>query len=233
LIWWVGTNGKVIGEGDSVMKLNLGSMRFTLKVFGIGLAFWAGLATTALGQPGQTITRVEEYWEMDVVFAKDDLGAPQIGTLMSPDASSAAYFTFDINCTTSPEPDDGGLQVNAWVGDDAYDYKNPPTDQTLERSREIISWTQVIEMQDDMLVFSIKDFRSRSLGDFANDEQLRVSMPSSLADLSNYSYQHSANESGVPYALNRVNSMTLRSVRMYSGESQVSQVEVNADALND
>lgn len=215
------------------MKLNLGSMRLMLNVFGVGLALWVGLATTALGQPGQTVTRVEEDWEMDVVFAKDDLGAPQIVTLMSPDASGALYFTFDINCTTSPEPDDGGLQVNAWIGDESYDYKNPPTDQTLERSQETISWTQVIEIQDDMLVFSIKDFRSRSLGNFINDQQLRVSAPSSMTDLSSYSYQHSANKSGVPYALNRVNSMVLKSVRSYSGSSEMSADEVNADALND
>jgi hypothetical protein len=178
------------------------------------------------------VTRIEEDWEMDVVFARDDLGAPQISTLMSPDASTAEYFTFEINCATSPEPEDGGLQVNAWVGDESYDFKNPPTDRSLERMHEVISWTQVIEVQDNTITFSIKDFRSRSLGNYQNEPLLQVSMPSSLSDLGAYSAQHSLNKSGVPYALNRVNVMMLKSVRSYSGETQVSATELNASPLS-
>lgn len=213
------------------MTLHLVSVRLFAKTVSGAVALWVGLAATGWAQPGQPITRVEEDWEMDVVFAKDDLGAPQVVTLMSPDASRGRYFTFDINFTSLPEPDDGGLQVNAWVGDESYDYQNPPTDNALDRSREVITWTQVIELQDEQLVFSIKNFRSRSLGNFLNDEQLRVSVPTSLADLSSYSYAHSVDESGVPYALNRVNAMTLSRVRTFSGESQVSESQVNANAL--
>jgi hypothetical protein len=191
-----------------------------------------GIAASAAAQSASSVTRIEEDWEMDVVFAKDDLGAPQIATLMSPDSSNSAYFTFEINCTTLPEPQDGGLQVHAWVGDESYDFKNPPTDNTLDRSREIITWTQVMELQDGMLVFSIKNFRSRSLGNYLDDSLLEVAMPSSMENLSSYQVEHSVDEAGVPYAMNRVNSMVLRSVRYYNGGSQIGSSDVGADALD-
>jgi hypothetical protein len=214
--------------------MNLDSA-FSRRKLIVVLGMWAllmGIAATAAAQSASPVTRIEEDWEMDVVFAKDELGAPQIVTLMSPDSSTSSYFTFEINSTTLPEPEDGGLQVHAWVGDESYDSKTPPTDDTLDRSREIITWTQVMEVQDGMLVFSVENFRSRSLGDFQNDSQLEVSMPTSMEDLSTYHYEHSVDEAGVPYAMNRVNSMTLRRVRLYSGGSELSSSQVDADALS-
>jgi hypothetical protein len=199
----------------------------------MGLAMILTLAAAVAAQSSSPVTRVEEDWEMDVMFAKDDLGAPQVVTMMTPDGSSAGnYFSFEINHSTLPEPENGGMQVQAWSGDESYEYKNPPTDRTLERKRELIRWTQVVEIQDGWVTFSIKELSSQSLGQFVNEPLLRVSMPTSLADLSAYSPSRSVNDACVPYALNRVYSMTLKSVRYYDGVTLQSENQVNNNVLS-
>ncbi len=199
----------------------------------LGLASILTFATAVAAQSASPITRVEEDWEMDVMFAKDDLGAPQVVTMMTPDSSAeAAYFGFEINHSTLPEPDNGGMQVQAWVNDTWFEYKNPPTDRTLERKREIIRWTQVIEVGDGWATFSIKEISSQSLGNFVNDPLLRVSMPTSLTDLSAYNPSRSVSDACVPYALNRVYSMTLKNVRYYDGSSLQSENQLNANVVS-
>lgn len=184
-------------------------------------------------QSAGPVTRIEEDWQMYVMFAKDELGAPQVVTLMKPDASAdSSYFSFEINHSTMPEPDNGGLQVQAWSNDESYDYKNPPTDRSLERKTETVRWTQVMEIQDGWVTFYIKEISSQSLGHFLNDPLLRVSMPTSLVDLSAYSPSRSADDACVPYASNRVYTMYLNSVRYYEGATLQAENALNLNVLN-
>lgn len=200
----------------------------------IALATGLVFVVSAAGQPSNsTVTRIEEDWEMDVVFAKDDLGAPQMFTLMSPDNNNGEYFTFEVNFASSPEPENGGLQVHAYVGENSYDFKNPPTDRSLERVHEVIRWTQVMKLENDSLVFSIEDFRSRSLGNFNDDSMLEVALPSGLTDLSSYSHSYSADQAGIPYARNRVNSMMLKRVRYYDGNTLVNENAVDVEIVHE
>ncbi len=198
----------------------------------VGTVCFVCSAGDVAAQQASSVTRVEEDWEMEVISASDDLTAPQIVMEMSPDNSqSGNYFTFEINHSTLPEFSNGGIQVHTWINDESHDFQNSPTSRTLERVRETIRWTQVLEVQDGSVDFSVRRFASTSIGHFQNDPLLTVSMPTSQGDLSSYSPQNSVDKTTVPYAQNRVRALWLKSVRFYSGSSELENRVVNIDVL--
>ncbi len=198
----------------------------------VGAVCFVCSAGALAAQQASSVTRVEEDWEMEVISASDDLTAPQIVMEMSPDNSqSGNYFTFEINHSTLPEFSNGGLQVHSWINDESHDFQNSPTDRTLERVRETIRWTHVLEVQDGSVEFSVGPFASTSIGNFQNEPLLSASMPTSQSDLSSYSPQHSVDKTTVPYAQNRVRALRLKSVRFYSGSSELENRVVNIDVL--
>jgi hypothetical protein len=60
---------------------------------------------------------------------------------------------------------------------------------------------------------------------------LAVTMPYQATELSSYNPQHSLDKSSVPYAKNRVATMTLKRVRYYSGSTKLREDVLNYNVL--
>jgi len=84
------------------------------KLFVIASTFILGSQTTLLAQ---SITMVEEDWELDLNTPNSSKSSPQLTCAMSPlgDCNSL-YATFDIN-KRSIDAKGGGLQVEIWYAD--------------------------------------------------------------------------------------------------------------------
>jgi hypothetical protein len=118
------------------------------------------------------------------------------------------HFLFTLNHVTLPEYQPGGMQVQAWDGDNLSVEKAGSASGALQSTSETVHWTQKMSLQDGTLTFQVVDGQSETWSSFGGDD-LTVSVPSSLGALNSYKPSVSLGESQVGYAENRVTSLTL------------------------
>jgi hypothetical protein len=187
----------------------------------LGMAIFATLAGVAWGQTS-TITRIEEDWEMVIGVPSENSDAPQVICLISPSANAdGLHATFVLNHHDVPSFAAGGLQLQVWNGDSLLVGKRSPTQAVLASPGETIQWTQALSVSQDGLVFEVIHGRSTTWGNFGDDGTLKAVIQSQLTNLSGYTPENSAKESGVSYAPNRVQSLVLKRVRIYTAQGQV------------
>lgn len=162
-----------------------------------------------------TIVRIEEDWELALNEPESELIAPQFYTVMAPQAScERAFFQVTWNFREMPDFQPGGLQVQAWSGED-YEGLHNVAENSLARRAENIRWTQAMVTNGDMVGFAITNGESSSWGSFGGDS-VGVLQTSPVIDLNNYDPDFSATKSYVTYGANRVNSLRMREVRWYT-----------------
>jgi hypothetical protein len=163
------------------------------------------------------VTRIEEDWELVIAAPSPNSDAPQITCTVSPlrDVDSF-HATFIVNNHDVPTFAAGGLQMQAWNGKTLLASKRAPNQAVLATPGETIRWTQVMRLTDDGLQFQVVNGSSTTWGNFGNDWTLQTTVDAGLANLNGYSPDISAQQSGVSYAGNRVQSLTLKRVRAYS-----------------
>ncbi len=178
-----------------------------------------GISQANAGVPGAT--RVEEDWE--VVVATPDLVAagPQITTTMSPQGDNTESFvSFNLNYRDNPFMV-GGLQVQFWLGGTQNTTSNSQRTQQLATLNEKITWTQQMSLSNGTLTYNINNGSSTTWGTFGQGGNLRLNVPSSLTDLSQYDPSITVKFSGVSYQSNLVTSMTLKQIRYYVNNTLV------------
>jgi len=85
----------------------------------------------------------------------------------------------------------------------------------MNRENERITWKTSMSLSDGRLSFEVLDGTSDTWGAFGgNAGRLRATQLTNLADLNGYDPDVSISNSGVGYASNRVQSMTLKRVRV-------------------
>ena len=189
------------------------------------------LATTALifnyvATPA--VTSVEEDWELVVAQPDTTQSAPQVTTVMTPFSDvQDLYCLFALNHRVSPSYQPGGMEVQMWYQGRQLGWTGLEQ-QLLRNSNETVSWTQRLEIRQAgdggdgiRLRFKVFNGHSQSWGDFGAQDTLRLTIPTSLADLSTYSSQTSVKYSGVTFASNRVQSLTLKAVRGYANSGEL------------
>jgi hypothetical protein len=164
--------------------------------------------------------QIEEDWQV-VIGTPDPVGAgPQISTYMSPVADgSTPFFVFDMNYCDNPSFSPGGLQVQAWSGDNLLRSAAKGTAQ-CSTANETITWTQRMTVSSGTISFAINSGESTTWKKFGQGKQLDLgtsSFTTSLTSLSTYSPATSVANSGVGWEANRVTSMKLLEVRYYAG----------------
>jgi hypothetical protein len=161
--------------------------------------------------------QVEEDWQL-VVATPDIVGVgPQITTSMSPVRDDSAPFAaFDLNYREYPTFQNGGMQIQVWSGDKVLDTSSNGSDQ-FATAGETVTWSQRLSIdQSGTVSYKVFNGQSTTWGSFGNDEeQLKVSYSTSLADLSGYSPDASAANSGASWESNLVTKLTLVQVRYY------------------
>ena len=159
------------------------SLVFLILIF----AAWS----SAIAEEGASnIVRVEEDWSLNVSSPEQGTVAPQLTTVISPQAdTNSLYAVFAINHRALPDFSGGGLQLQLWRNDTAESYTNFHNDAMLNyrEAQETVSWTQAVKSNDGVLTFEILNGSSQTWGQFGGGDDLRISVPTSLTDLNGYS----------------------------------------------
>ena len=186
------------------------------------LALLVTMATAASAQQ-PSIVRVEEDWELVVSDPNSYSDAPQVTCAISPvDNVNAVFANFEINHRTLPDFVPGGLQLQAWYGAHPITYRSSPSETSLSQDGETITWTQAMAISDGQLTFQVANGNSTAWGSFGGQDGLTITLYTLLPNLNGYRPETSVANSGIGYAGNRVQSLTLKQIRrFYSTGEQV------------
>ncbi|NUQ61325.1 MAG: hypothetical protein HUU20_02485 [Pirellulales bacterium] len=169
-----------------------------------------------------TIVRVEEDWELIVAAPDHYTDAPQVTCVISPTGTvDSIHAAFDLNHQSQPQFVSGGLQLQLWNGEMPLSYHDYPNPAMLTQNGETVSWTQRMEVSGGLLRFEIVNGSSSAWGSFGGQGYLKAGIPTALQDLSGYRPGVSVAQSGVGYAGNRVQSLTLKAVRVYTSAGEM------------
>lgn len=182
------------------------------------LVAWAEIATA---QSPPTIVRVEEDWELVVGEPDPGSDAPQVTSVISPlGGVQSVHATFEVNQQSLPTFTPGGLQLQVWDNEVSLSDRGFPNSTVFAQSGETIRWTQSMELNDGSLSFEIINGTSTTWGNFGGQGYLKASIPTTLISLDAYDPAVSAENSGVNYAANRVQSLVLKRVRVYTSTGE-------------
>lgn len=159
-----------------------------------------------------TVVRVEEDWVLEVTEPAPNTSSPQIGTQLTPDGSDGVNFAqFRINFQETPEFVEGGMQIQLWEG------AINTTERTAEHMKlsyanETLTWTQVMNVANERLEFSVASGVSTSFGDFGGNS-FKIRSVTGFENLDGYDPSKSVEDSGITLGANRVQSLRLVQVR--------------------
>lgn len=186
------------------------------------------LASRADAQDDPTVVRVEEDWELVVKTPDQNSAGPQVVCTISPfNHLLGIHAAVELNHQSLPDFAAGGIQLQAWNGEDSIASNKFPNASVLSHDEETVSWTQTMRLEDDKLIFEVTDGTSQSWGDFGGQGFLKWWIASNLASLDGYSTQVSATNSGVSYGANLVQYLEIKQVRLFMSDGTI--VVNNAD----
>ncbi|MEO2015769.1 MAG: hypothetical protein ABGZ53_15515 [Fuerstiella sp.] len=194
-------------------------IRFT-RLFCLALlTFSIGSIAAAVDLPaGTTNTRVEEDWVAYIRNPDDSVGAPQIANVISPiPSTSGAFGMVELNHRSQPTFQDGGYQVQSWIGE--YNNSVVFSEETnlLIRDYDKLEYTVGIELSGDNLEFFLKDGKSRTWGRFARDG-IHADTPADGVTLADYDPQFSVDNTTINVGSHRVELLYQRETRYYSSD---------------
>ena len=190
-----------------------------LLAFALALVVWS---SAVAAESSDSIVRVEEDWELVVGTPDPYTNAPQMTCLLSPNAHTDGYYgAFVLNHQSLPVFEDGGLQLQIWDGEVPMSDRKFPDGNVMSQTGETVIWTQSMELDNGILSFEIRSGNSTTWGSFGGQGYLKSSVPSPLESLNSYDPAVSAENSGVGYAGNRVDSLVLKKVRLYTSDGAV------------
>ncbi len=184
---------------------------------------------------GPIIVRVEEDWELVVDTPVADSAAPQVTCTFSPVSHvDGLHATLEINHQSLPYFQAGGLHLQLWQGENALNSNKSPHDAMMSQAHETVCWTQRMEIQNGVVTFEVVEGSSTTWGKFGGQGYLKTSALTGLANLNDYSHEVSAKHSGVGYAGNRVSSLALKRIRVYteSGDKFECTTPLNVHSLS-
>jgi hypothetical protein len=164
---------------------------------------------------------------LNVAAPQQGICAPQLTTMISPTADTNSYYAaFSINHRSQPEFDAGGLQLQLWNDDVPISLHNSTDNAMLNyyEDEELVTWTQVMAIEEGRLVFKVINGHSQTWGHFGGDD-FAVSTPTTLTSLSQYLPSVSVNNSGISYAENRVHSLVIHRVRWITADGRITESE--------
>jgi len=181
--------------------------------------FLIGMAQPIFAQDNTPqIIRVEEDWELIVNTPDPNRDAPQISTWMSPTNSLGGdHFGVDINHAQRAGYAGGGFQTKRMNASQLVEDRCENIGAKLQVEGETIRWTQLLAIIEQDVVFAVKNGTSTSWGNFGGPDTL-IRIPISPRNLNGYDPNLSCESSGVGYALNRVASLKLLRIRLYTNQ---------------
>jgi hypothetical protein len=181
------------------------------------------LADSASAQStGRTLVRVEEDWVALIGEPDAATSSPQIMNFISPIQSTEGIFGLvQVNHRGAPDFQDGGLQVQGWVGlwlsgsSDATRYAK------LNRNADNLRYTVAMEKVSNGIKFQLLNGRSRTWGRFAQTP-VSVVVTVNEPSLEDYSPEFSVANTNVNLGAHRVEILYMTATRFrYSDDSTV------------
>ena len=194
-----------------------------------GLAALVSIGRLSAQTAGPDVYRVEEDWQLVVNNPDVDENGPQVTCTISPIDMGTAYCAFDVNYQTQPSYVAGGLQIHTWDPLDPIEYSDSQHTGIMSTSGETVTWTMRMTFHSDTstISFRVRNGQSQTWGDFGtwgtDWGHLYLSINTSLPNLNGYSPDVSLNNSGVSFASNLVDSLTLMAVRYYDQNGNLIQ----------
>jgi hypothetical protein len=181
----------------------------------MGVIFWSTVAGNCFAQGGERIVHVEEDWELVIGDPDPDVDAPQVTCAFSPTGSlNGLHAAIELNHRSQPSFSPGGLQLQVWNGASLVTSRTFTNTAQLSTDNETVRWTQRLSQYGDYLLFEVVDGSSTTWGEFDSPTSLKALVSASVADLNAYHPDVSAENSGVGFAGNRVQSLVLKEVRL-------------------
>ena len=179
------------------------------------------MPVAASDQAQEPVLRVEQDWQLVLNEPDDAVLAPQLHTVMSPFGHlDSLYAQVTWNYRELPDFEEGGLQIQAWAGEECTIQRSFGA-EGLSTTAETIRWTQVLETDGTALSFKITNGQSTTWGAFGGDT-MQVRGGAAVANLNAYSTGLSAGRSLVTYGANRVQLLVITEVRHYGAEGLLS-----------
>jgi hypothetical protein len=196
-------------------------MRLRVRALGaLAVVSLASILSADVSRAGDVV-RVEEDWTLVVGQPDGNLNAPQVTTGMSPLSEfDSAYVVFNVNHRSQPKYVPGGLQLQLWTSDVPLLSDDDPHNEVMNTTGETVTWTQQMTLQNGVLTVAVNG-NSQTWGAFGGGGALQASVSASFANLNGYRPSTSIANSGVSFAPNRVQSLTLTAVRYYTSDGQV------------
>lgn len=190
----------------------------------VAAAILAAMASTAWAEE-QPIVRIEEDWELVIGGPSPNSDAPQVTCAISPLSNMDSYYAiFVVNHHEMPSFAAGGLQLQAWNGENLLGSRRAPNQAVLATPGEIIRWTQVMEkIAGGVVGFEVIGGSSTTWGSFGGEGSMKLPITAKILNLNGYSPENSVKHSGVSYAGNRVQSLVLKRVRVYTDEGLLAE----------
>jgi hypothetical protein len=167
------------------------------------------------------ISRVEEYWEVDLDTPDAARGTPQLNFLISPTgASNGLHAVFTVN---HRDGSIGGLQLQLWNGESLVASSTFSDTAALGTTGEKLSWKTRIEVEDGNLTVEIVGLNSTTWGNTGANSvvsDLSVSTATSIANLNNYDLNVSAANFGIDFGTTRVAKVVLKKVVSFVGNKK-------------
>jgi hypothetical protein len=177
---------------------------------------------SAEAQSPVKVVRVVESWQLVVSQPDPSLDAPQVTSVISPVGHlDSLYAAFEVNHQSQPAFVGGGMQLQLWNGETPLVSKKHKEGQKLAHDNETISWVHDMYLKDGVLYFQVRNGASTTWGNFGGPLSTAASVATTLEDLNGYSPLVGVENSGVGYAGNRVTSLKLMSVKVYTSDGQV------------
>jgi hypothetical protein len=180
-----------------------------------------GLLLAATAVQAQGLVRVEEDWELIVGEPDANSCGPQVACTMSPFGDiNSTHFTLEINHRSLPYWSPGGITLHHWTAESRQQSLERQDRSVMQNNSETVTWTQILDVDDGVLTFQIKDGTSSTWGPFGYNN-LKLQTWWNPDHINGYSPDVSVARSGVAYAGNRVQSLKILRVRakLSSGET--------------
>jgi hypothetical protein len=189
--------------------------RFALFAFVFAIA-WGPAAA-----PAQDLVRVEEDWELVLGTPDENSCGPQVACTMSPLGHiDGTHFTLEINHRSVPYWSPGGITLHHWHGESRQQSMDRQDRSVMQSNGETVTWTQILDVDEGILTFQIKDGASTTWGPFGYSNHLKLQAWWSAGHINDYTPDVSVARSGVAYAGNRVQSLKLLPVRATLADGQ-------------
>jgi hypothetical protein len=182
---------------------------------------WAGAIDTASAQ----VTYIEEDWVVEIATPDPIEQAPQIITaLSSTNRLEDVHAMFEMNHSTLPDYQAGGMSLQIWSSDTNLDYMVHPKKGNLNTPDEVITYKMTMKVSDGVIRFEIKDGHSTTWGDWGIGG-FHLSVSTEQTEFPNYSPDTSLANSKVGYAKHRVKKFSMKEVRYYNAAGQLLQTD--------